>query len=225
MRGTVTSWVALSIAASLVPAVAVAEEARDDAREEARELSQQARINYNLGRFEQALEGYARVYEVFHHPAFLFNIGQCHRELGRCDRALFFFEGYLREDSAASNRGLVMELIAECRQALERQRSDAAARAGRAEAPHETRAPPPARAEPAAPEEHRVEREVAATAVSPAHDRDEGRRPPVYRRWWFWTILGVAVAGAVTAGTIAGVANREPGTVLPSGSAGMVDWR
>jgi tetratricopeptide (TPR) repeat protein len=225
MRGTVTSWVALSIAASLVPAVAVAEEARDAAREEARQLSQQARINYNLGRFEQAIEGSTRLYELIHHPAFLFNIGQCHRELGRCDRALFFFEGYLREQRAAPNRGLVMELIAECRQALERERFDAAARTAWVEATPQTRALPPEEASSGAHEEHPGEHDVAANAESPAYGREGERRPPVYRQWWFWTILGVAVAGAVTAGTIAGATSREPGTVLPSGSAGMVDWR
>jgi len=48
-------------------------------------------------------------------------------------------------------------------------------------------------------------------------DRPSGS-PPVYKRWWFWTVIGVAVAGAVTAGVVAtqvGGSDR-----LPAGQLG-----
>jgi tetratricopeptide (TPR) repeat protein len=40
-------------------------------------------------------------------------------------------------------------------------------------------------------------------------DDDGGRRDrrPFYRTWWFWTIAGVVVAGAVTAGVVAGTSS------------------
>ena len=36
------------------------------------------------------------------------------------------------------------------------------------------------------------------------------RSPPVYTRWWFWTIVGAVVAGGVTAGVV--LANQAPTT-------------
>jgi tetratricopeptide (TPR) repeat protein len=37
-------------------------------------------------------------------------------------------------------------------------------------------------------------------------------RPPqsIFRRWWFWTIIGVAVVGVVTAGAVVGSIDRVP---------------
>jgi len=43
---------------------------------------------------------------------------------------------------------------------------------------------------------------------------------PVYKRWWFWTLIGVGVAGATT-GIVLGV--RGSGDGLPSGEAGTID--
>lgn len=38
-------------------------------------------------------------------------------------------------------------------------------------------------------------------------DGDDDERRPWYRTWWFWTITGVVVAGAVTAGIVAGTSS------------------
>ena len=100
----------------------------------------------------------------------------------------------------------------ECRQALERQGPGDAGPADAAPAPRAAPSPEPVPAE-----AYAASGDEQANIVEP--------RRPVYRRWWFWTILGVVVAGAVTAGTVVGVAAQEPETVLPSGSAGTVDWR
>lgn len=35
-------------------------------------------------------------------------------------------------------------------------------------------------------------------------------RTPVYARWWFWTILGVVIAGGVATGVV--LANQPPAT-------------
>lgn len=45
---------------------------------------------------------------------------------------------------------------------------------------------------------------------------------PVYKRWWFWTVIGVAVAGAATGAVVAtqtGGSDR-----LPSGELGTRSW-
>lgn len=54
--------------------------------------------------------------------------------------------------------------------------------------------------------------------VEPDGGDEEGPRPrrPWYRTWWFWTITGVVVVGAITAGAVAGTrgGTEEP----PQGS-------
>ena len=42
--------------------------------------------HYRLGRFEAARKEYTQAYEATPLPGFLFNIGQCHRQLGEYDR-------------------------------------------------------------------------------------------------------------------------------------------
>lgn len=53
-----------------------------------------------------------------------------------------------------------------------------------------------------------------ASTVHPARaitaDPQTFRRQPVYARWWFWTAVGVLVAGGVAAGVV--LANQTPST-------------
>jgi uncharacterized membrane protein YecN with MAPEG domain len=41
--------------------------------------------------------------------------------------------------------------------------------------------------------------------------------PPVYKRWWFWTLIGAAVAGGITTGVLALTAEKAPEGNLPPG--------
>jgi tetratricopeptide (TPR) repeat protein len=91
--------------------------------EEARALTSQATVEYNVGRFQQALELYTKAYERLPKPALLFNIGQCHRLLGHYEQALFFYHGFLRERPDAPNRSLVEQHIDESQKALDGQRA------------------------------------------------------------------------------------------------------
>jgi hypothetical protein len=36
---------------------------------------------------------------------------------------------------------------------------------------------------------------------------------PVYKRWWLWTLVGIGVAGAVSAGVVAGTWQAVPGNL------------
>ena len=107
------------IAAS-VGSVAAAQPSEPDSREQARAIAGEASAHYNLGRFQEALAGYERAYELYPAHGLLFNLGQCHRELGTHERAIFFFERYLEETGDSPNRELVIDLIAESRAALAR---------------------------------------------------------------------------------------------------------
>ena len=68
--------------------------------ERARALFDEAEGHYARGAYADALAGYAKAYQVLPLPAFLFNIAQCHRMLGKYDRAIYFYEGYLRDSPA-----------------------------------------------------------------------------------------------------------------------------
>jgi tetratricopeptide (TPR) repeat protein len=93
---------------------------------------------FALGRFDEALEQYQKAFDAKPIPAFLFNIGQCYRNLADYKAAIFSFRKYLKLDPDAPNREAVEDLIAE----LE-------AKEGRADASRDLAAPrgdPPRRA-------------------------------------------------------------------------------
>src|SRR5262245_50838876 len=51
---------------------------------------------FALGRFRDALTQYEAAFDASPLPAFLFNIGQCHRNLHDLDAAIFSYRKYLR---------------------------------------------------------------------------------------------------------------------------------
>lgn len=197
--------------------------AQAKAQVQAKAEAKRAQLDYKLARFDEALQGYSHAYELFPTPAFLFNLGQCHRNLKNYERAVFFFEGYLREQPKIDpeQRALTEDLIAESKAALDRERADAAAVAARLAAPPMTampaRKPQPKLA---------LQSQGAGTANSEALVAiDRGPAPhdaPVTHRWWFWTAI---VGTAVAASAVAYYATGDPRLVAPSGSVGTLDRR
>src|SRR5438045_183674 len=124
-RFRLATALALVVAALCLPLVA---RGADDAsrRAEAKAEVQRAEVQYKLGRFDEALEGYSRAYELVNAPGLLFDIGQCHRNLKSYERAIFFFGEYLREETRPERRALANQLIAESRSELEKQRQQPA---------------------------------------------------------------------------------------------------
>ena len=107
---------AIVCAASLAPAIGAAEPAPVAPPAAVRQARQQvtaADIDYRLGRFADALDKYTRAYELYPVPELLFNIAQCHKNLKQFAKAIFFYEGYLRDAPNAANRELVHDLIRE----------------------------------------------------------------------------------------------------------------
>lgn len=202
----------------------------------------QAKVAYNLGKFDEALRAYEAAYRLVPLPSLLFNIGQCHRQSQRPDRAVFFFEGYLREaDPAPSQRAMVEELLTEARAEVDRSAEAAAKPApavvAKAEPEPEPDPKAKAKAEPSSPaREGAVTAAALPRAPSPppppptvaasaltATAEVEDAGPAIYQRWWFWTLVGV---GVVAAGTGAALALSGGGeSAPPAGSLGTVDWR
>ena len=167
---------------------------------------ERAEANFNRGQFEAARADYQAAYDVEPLPAFLFNIGQCYRNLGDYDRAQFFFQRYTMLDPHSANRPAADRLIAEMsRLAQER----------RAEKPTDARAMTVASTAPIPAPVASAGASDSAPLVGPVVQ--ETRPPaarPIYRRPWFW----VGVGGAVVAGTALAFALSQdaPRGTLPS---------
>ena len=68
---------------------------------------------FALGKFDDALDEYQKAFDARAIPDFLFNIGQCYRNLGDLDQAIFSFKKYLKLEPDAPNKDAVTKLIDE----------------------------------------------------------------------------------------------------------------
>ena len=216
---------ALAIATAvlaLLPAGEAYAQGTREQRREARRIARQGAQQYDLGHFEEALAQYERAYEVYSAPQLLFNIGQCHRELGHHERVVYFFERFLGEVPDAPNRRLVTELLEESRAILERQRANRVQRNEEAEAARQALEEERQRRESLAEERERLaaERDEALRRAAESGEVEPG--PEIYEEWWFWTIIGVVVAASVAIPL--GVVYGQPEPQPPSGSLGTVTW-
>ena len=163
----------------------------------AQEAFKQGQIQYNLGRFEKALEHFSKAYETMPHGAFLFNIGQCHRHLNDHEKAVFFFEGYLRALPTAPNRQEVEDLIAEhnAKFMIEKSRPK---KTTKAKPKVKTKSP---KDESAAPTQAT---EAPAVKTAPATGANI---TPTTESWVLWTVIGAVGVISTAIGLIA-VLNR-----------------
>jgi len=153
---------------------------------------------YALAKFREALDEYQEAFDAKPIPDFLFNIGQCYRNLGDYDSAIFSYRKYLKLAPDAPNRAKVERLIDDLQS---KQDHRDAQRLG-------LQKPPPA-AKPPAPEDE-------DQAPSEAHDQPAAR--PIYKKWWFWTGLAVIAGGG---GVLTYELTRPS---APSTSLGNIDF-
>src|SRR5688572_29786766 len=85
----------------------------DPARAKAEEHAKTAERHFRDARYEDALEEYTRAKAALPLPAFLFNIGQCHKELEEWEQAILVFEAYLPHAASAEDRQTAEAMIAE----------------------------------------------------------------------------------------------------------------
>ena len=119
----------------------------------AKQLYGEARTQYNLNEFAKALDLFKRAYQEHADPAFLFNIAQCERALGRYDDAEKSYRAYLRESPELPDERTseVKALIGAMAAAAQQQRanpSPPSAAPSRATSPSPL--PPPAATQPPA---------------------------------------------------------------------------
>jgi tetratricopeptide (TPR) repeat protein len=201
--------VALSASAAAQPAQASHPKTPAAQLAQAKALTTQAELDYKVGHFQQALDGYTQAYELVPTPALLFNIGQCHRLLKNYERAVFFFRGYLRDKPDAPNRTVVDGLVAESQRLLEEEQAQAKKEADEREArqlaEEQSRAEDEARA-----------RQPVATLPPPQP------KSPVIR------IAGLALAGAgvvaIGTGVVFGLKSKAAANDIDQVSAQMGTW-
>lgn len=159
--------------------------------EQAKELYQRAEAHYGRGEFQEALPLYEQAYQKAPEPMFLLGIGQCHKAMDNCKRALVFFERYLVTWPDAPNRGAVERLVQSCRDRLEHKRREQQEQLERARA-----------REREAEERERRAREEELRQQAAASEEAAPRRglSPA----WFWSSVALSGAllatGAVTGG-------------------------
>jgi tetratricopeptide (TPR) repeat protein len=183
-----------------------------EARQEklARAHFDRAEKAFNLGRFDEALTEYQSAYEALPLPAFVFNIAQCHRNLGNGDKAVFFYQRFLSLQPDAPNRSVVEELIAEQNKHLQERKAAEAATF----APPELAAEPPPAPAPVLTTAEPEPRPLDVTPPLAAPDR-----PRLSRRWWIAGAVGAALVGGATLLLLRG------GSIMPRGQLGAIDAR
>ena len=204
----------------------------DPARTAALAHFEMAKRLFDVREYGKALEEYKAAYIAKPDPAFLFNIGQCHRKLGQNEQALDFFQQFLRKAPANDpNRPQVEARIADIR--LEEQAKAALVPKAKPEPtplPNDvapTPSSPPAYPSPfsdaTAPSPAPFTPFPAPTAPSPAAGTDlsvaaqanpVAEAKPIYGTWWFWTGVGAAVVAG--AATTAYLLSSKGGTNIPS---------
>ena len=193
---------------------------RGQAHADAREIK--AREDFAAGRFQEALDIFARLYAETLHPIYLRNIGRCYQNLGNPDRAIATFRDYLHKAKGLSSdeqkeiEGYIKEM-----EDLKRQRESAAATPSAA--PAATSAPvtplPSATAtpSPSAAPEPTTKTQTQAVLVGTPNTTAAPAESPIYTKWWFWTLVGAVVIGA-GAGVLAatGTFNKTENAPCPT---------
>jgi hypothetical protein len=183
-----------------------------------------ARESFAAGRFDEALELFAKLYAETLNPIYLRNIGRCHQKLREPQKAIDAFHDYLAKGKkiGADERAEIDGYIKE----MEALRDEQAKQAAPPPAPVQPIAapqpagPPPGYGAPgpgyaAPPPAGYGAQPPAGSLVAEAGQPLPAQSSPIYERWWFWTAIGVVVAGGVVAALlIPGGTTKPP---CPSG--------
>ena len=96
-----------------------------DAKQEAKARFISGQSHYNLNEFTAALGDFKEAYRLLPDPVFLFNLGQCERQLGHLEEAIRFYRSFLREQPKAANRQDVVHKIDEMEATLKSKQAEA----------------------------------------------------------------------------------------------------
>ena len=188
-----------------------------------------AREDFAAGRYDDALELFAKLYAETLNPVYLRNIGRCHQKLRHPDKAIDAFKDYLAKgkkisaDERAEINGYIKDMEAlRDEQAKQQQSAPPVVTATPQTAtPPPVQPLPPAGGEPAAgypppPDPYAAAgQQPAGALVTQPGPAPEAASSPFYTRWWFWTIVGAAVVGGVVAAVVLSSGTDKPACSAP----------
>jgi hypothetical protein len=177
-----------------------------------------AREAFAAGRYDEALDLFAKLYAQTLHPVYLRNIARCHQKMGQPEKAIDKFGEYLAKDKklGAEERKEIegyikeMELLRDQQAKAAAQKTPPPAATPPSVAPSNPNPPPPANLQPPPPTAT-----TSATLIAQPPPQEEA---PVYKKWWFWTGIGAVVAG----GVVAAVLLSSGGTTRPDCPDGVL---
>lgn len=151
-------------------------------------LFDQATQQSAAGQLVGALRSYKQAYEVTPDPHLLYSIGRVLQKQGKFAEAIPYYCQFIdsKLDDDAQ-KNIARTYLAQCEAAV--------------------LPPPPPPVDSTPP---------GAAIVKPLAGDKGGKTKPIYRRWWFWTIIGTAVAAGVAGGVASGVVASQPQIPEPS---------
>jgi hypothetical protein len=186
-------WLATAaLAVAPLPAAAASRAAKHTDKREV-----DARQAFAAGRYQEALELYAELYADKVHPTYLRNVGRCYQNLQQADKAINAFRDYLRQAKNVSEdeRKEVDGYIAEMEKL--KQEQVGAAKPAAATTVAQPLPPPPPPNDPVA---QPAGANLQITQPPPAAPAPT----PIYKKGWFWGVVGVVVVAGVVGGLYAG---------------------
>jgi hypothetical protein len=177
-----------------------------------RQTELKAREAFAAGRYEDALDLFAKLYAETLHPVYLRNIGRCHQKMRQPQKAIDAFQDYLakskklQEDEKKEIDSYIHDM-----QALQEEQTKAA----KASVPE---APPPALPPEPPPQPQQPPPQALLYQQQPPPAADQPH--PFYTRWWFWTIVGAAVVGGVATAVVLSSGGGTNRPACPPGVTG-----
>jgi hypothetical protein len=168
---------------------------------------------YNVQSYEEAIAEFKAGYDIDPRPDFLYALGQSQRMRGDCPAAIVSYETFLRTGPADRQASAARAQIDTCRAEMAAKTPAAPpAETGPPLAPPIAPAPTPTLTPAPAPSPSAP---LVAPAISQPHEQPDQHAPPIYRRWWFWTLVGGGVAAGLGIATAAGAFNRTVDAPCP----------
>src|SRR5579863_6481584 len=171
---------------------------------------QQATRAYDLGKYQESIDEYQKVYEIDGDPVMLYNIGQAYRLNDQPQESIHFYRRYLQRSPEARNRDDVERKIAALEKLIEDRRKAAAAVS-----------PPPPKIEPPPPSKLEQPLPPPPPPVVVAPPPPPPPPPPsTTRRAIGWSMIGVGIAADVVA-VIEGINAKNKGDQLTTAANSM----
>jgi hypothetical protein len=172
-----------------------------------------AREAFAAGRYDEALDLFAKLYAQTLHPVYLRNIGRCHQKLHQPEQAIDKFNEYLAKEKkiSADERKEIDGYIKE----METLRDEQARQKAPPPNPNPPVTPINAGNNPPPPNYNYnyyppppQTGTTSGTLVAQPPPPQEGS--PIYKKWWFWTGIGAVVVTSVIVAVVLSSGTDRP---------------